>query len=466
VKFFKNGEKIPVRFLNPETVPWFSCILKNNKNSWYALNIKQKNNPFHIGVIEPIIFLIGENKNINFRKLEIETNTAARVEIWKDNFLAGTGFTDNNKNFITLLPSGKYNLKVKKGFWYTHIEKVINLKKDKKIKLNLKKVFSPDNSWKCGDAHIHSCYLDGAYSPEIIALSGKANGLDFLFLTDEQPEKIPGSGEIKKYTEKNKFLCLPGEEIGAENYHINILNNPVKIKKVEVPEIIKEVKSVSKKFKRPIEIMLNHPWTENMSKNYLPYFKSWWVLDKNSEIKIVENFGLKEWFKRLNKGRKITGLWTTDSHDAILYPPGDRRFFVYTGGKLNIKDIFERIRNGNVFCIREPGGWIDFTVNGKIPGETVEIENSAKIEIKISFFEPIGKISIVFNGREIKKFDVKKKFKFSKTFSVRIKKEGWILLLVYSGIKRKFSSHASEPLTSVNLLGFINPVYIKKTGQK
>jgi len=86
--------------------------------------------------------------------------------------------------------------------------------------------------------------------------------------------------------------------------------------------------------------------------------------------------------------------------------------------------------------------------------------------MKLTFLEPIGKILIIFNGRKIKQLDGKKKFKFSETFSVRIKKEGWILLLVYSGIKRKFSSHASEPLTSVNLLGFTNPVYIKKTGQK
>jgi len=38
------------------------------------------------------------------------------------------------------------------------------------------------------------------------------------------------------------------------------------------------------------------------------------------------------------------------------------------------------IKNGKVFCIREPGGWIEFKVNEKIPGEIVKIKNLAKIK--------------------------------------------------------------------------------------
>jgi len=317
LKFLKDGKIINPNFTNPETVPWFSCTLKNNKNSWYSLKINQTDTSFHIGVVEPVCFLIGEKKELNLKKLEIQTKTPARGEIWKNSFLIGTGFTDCKKNFISFLPEGKYTIRVKKRFWYIPEEKLMELKKNKKIEIKLKEKFSPDKNWKSGDAHIHSYYLDGAHSPEIIALSSKANGLDFLFLTDENPDKIPGSGEIKRYSERNKFLCLTGQEIGAKDYHLNILNNPVKIEKEEICEIIEEIKTVSEKFKTPIEIMLNHPWTEDLNKKFLPYFKSWWVIDKFNEIKIIENFGMKEWFKRLNEGRKITGLWTTDSHCEI-----------------------------------------------------------------------------------------------------------------------------------------------------
>jgi hypothetical protein len=461
LKFFKNGKLFHPHFANPENCPWFSSSLENNKNTWYELKIDDTN-PFHIGVVEPVFFLIGNLKKVYLKKLKIQSDRVARVEIWKNSFLIGTGFTERDKTFVSFLPQGKYTIKIKSGFYCIPVEKFINLKKDKKVIIKLKERFIPDKNWKSGDAHIHSYYLDGAHSPEIISFSSKANGLDFIFLTDEEPEKIPGSGEIKKYSEKNKFLCLTGQEIGAENYHLNILNNPVKIKNTDVSEIIKEVKNVFMKYKKEIEVMLNHPWTENLNEKCLPYFKSWWVIDRFKDINVVENFGIKEWFKRLNNGRKITGLWTTDSHDAVLYPPGDRRFFVYTSGKLNISDIFKGIKNGKVFCIREPGGWIDFRVNEKIIGEIVKIKKSAKIKIKVTFFEPIGKILIIFNGRKIKQFDGKKKLKFRKTISLRIEKDGWILLLVYSGIKKKFSSHASEPLTKENLLGFTNPIYISK----
>ena len=456
--FFLSDIKFEVK--NPNN-PWFSVLIKNNmKDKWITFRITKVGIPFHISILNTSGLIFGQKRDFPVFplkvKIENQKNKIFRIDIMKNSEIVGVNFAENSKDASFYLPKGKYNVCVSCGWWFERKIKEILLEKPCEIKIKLKKIFSPDRRWKSVDTHIHSYYVDGSNSPEFIAKAGYSNGLDLLFLTDEDPEKIPGSGEIIKFKKQN-FLPLPGQEIGAKKYHINVINNNVKIKSVNLKKIIDEVK----KIKSPILLILNHPWTDKRNAKFLPYFKSWWVLDNYEYFKIVENYGLNQWFNRLNRGKKITGIWTTDSHDSVLIPPGDRRAFVYTGKKnLSVEDVLKGIEEGKVFCAREPGCWIEFKINRKIPGEIV-IDKNLDFQIKVFSNEPIGKICIFFNNKKLKEFIVKGKYKFEKNFKIENKKTGWFVICVYSKIKKKFPSHSLEPLTKRNLLGFTNPIYVE-----
>lgn len=91
------------------------------------------------------------------------------------------------------------------------------IKKTKQI-IKMKKFLPSPEGWVCGDLHIHSCInSDGAEPPEIIAENAICNGLNFIFISDS-PEIIK---RCEKYNKKDKFLILPGQEIGNPYFHIN-----------------------------------------------------------------------------------------------------------------------------------------------------------------------------------------------------------------------------------------------------
>ena len=95
---------------------------------------------------------------------------------------------------------------------------------------------------------------------------------------------------------------------------------------------------------------------------------------------IVENSMLEPWYERLNTGRRITHLWTTDSHDAGLLPPGARRTYIYTGGELSEKAIVQGLKSGRSFNTRSPGAWLEVEVNGATMGQTAANSNGVSVE--------------------------------------------------------------------------------------
>jgi len=83
---------------------------------------------------------------------------------------------------------------------------------------NFSKIINPQPGWYRGDFHVHSnASADGDYPPTLVAEIARAEGLDFIALTDHNT--IEGYKDI---SEGLDFLVIPGLEVTLDRGHINV----------------------------------------------------------------------------------------------------------------------------------------------------------------------------------------------------------------------------------------------------
>lgn len=384
---FNRKEKLT--WLTHPLSPYNTSMVNNIKKGWYKFEIKTDLIPFRFLIYGGYpLFLEKPLFPFKYRKiyLDVRNEKGGKVNSILKFYSLNLPIKICNKLIsdrkpIYLVPV-KISVFLSSGFKYKEVN--FNINKDKE-KIILEEFLPTPSGWVCGDLHIHSCInSDGADTPEFIAETSICNGLNFIFISDS-PSIVE---RCKKYNRKGKFLVLPGQEISSSFFHINALNIKEDLQKyIDEKDTQKSIEKLIKKIKEyekdEVCLMLNHPSHLPEINEKHAYFRSWWIVDKFEDIRIIENFDFETWFKKLNEGKKIVGLWTTDSHDSSLIPPGLKRNYVYVGKNFDVKNLINGIKKGNLFCTRYPGTIIDFRINDKIPGEVVFVKKSDILNLKI-----------------------------------------------------------------------------------
>ncbi|MCM8807538.1 MAG: CehA/McbA family metallohydrolase [Candidatus Omnitrophica bacterium] len=472
--FPSNKKEKPLWLTHPLS-SYNTSIVNNIKKGWYKFEIKTDLIPFRFLIYGGYpLFLEKPPFPFEYKKIYFDIRNEKGEKINSVlRFYSLNHLIKIHNKLITnrkpvCLPPIKISVFVNSGFKYKEANFNIIKNKEKKI---LKEFLSTLSGWVCGDLHIHSCInSDGADTPEIICETSICNGLNFIFISDN-PSLVE---RCKKYNKKGEFFVLPGQEVSSSFFHINALNIKEDLQKYidekniqrTIERLIEKMKKYEKNGKE-VCLMLNHPsHLPEISKKH-GYFCSWWIVDKFEEIKIVENFDFKTWFKKLNEGKKIVGLWTTDTHDVSLIPPGLKRSYVYVGKKFNIKNLIDGIKRGNVFCTRYPGAMIDFRINGKIPGEIVFIKKSdfLKLYLYCESKRPIKYIEIIGDGKVIHIVNGRKSFIINETILLKPEYK-WIISRVYLYEEEwRKDSHSLEPLVLSGCVAFTNPIWIERLKQ-
>ena len=81
----------------------------------------------------------------------------------------------------------------------------------------LSRVVNPNPGWYRGDFHVHTNESDGVYPPDLIAELAKAEGLDFIALTDHNT--IEGYKKVRKDL---NLLVISSIEISLDKGHFNV----------------------------------------------------------------------------------------------------------------------------------------------------------------------------------------------------------------------------------------------------
>ena len=106
-----------------------------------------------------------------------------------------------------------------------------------------------------------------------------------------------------------------------------------------------------------------------------------------------------------NNGLKVSVCGGEDSISDLHYSKqvGSFKTFVYTGDQgLNMRAWFDGLKNGNAFA--SSGPLLEFTINGKMPGETVNLPEAGgqvEVEARVQCISPLEKLVLVSNGKAI-----------------------------------------------------------------
>ena len=192
------------------------------------------------------------------------------------------------------------------------------------------KVFNPKSGWYCGDFHVHTnASMDGDHPPAEVAGKARAEGLDFISITDHNT--IEG---VSKLDENLGLPIIPGIEVTLNKGHFNIFGMrekphwmdgiyaskkavPLPVRHQTVTELMRQTaqEGLLNSINRP----LLQPWEWQYSDTDLQYIhcvELWndlfWPDNVYANPKTVEL-----WTAWLNAGYRVTAIGGSDYH----YPP-------------------------------------------------------------------------------------------------------------------------------------------------
>lgn len=441
----------------------FIEIKGENLSGLWRLNINDVKGNYALGVEQELRLFFTDSPLMKTKDVLLKTVAEdgktplpARVDITSpqtnlESFVVYTG--KNGSAYIPLITGITYTITVSRGFEFEPYT-VLTSGEEGILTVPLRKVLSRPKGWYCGDTHMHTIYSDGNDTPLQMAEAGMGEGLDWVVLTDH------GAGTNIKHilmahkegmclSIPGKFVVIPGEEFST-NYHANIINGTVQEPgTVSLNQLVRAVLKMNTR-QHPVAIKLNHPYWSGTPKApdiaretpLLPLLELW-----NDDPRDEPRSSYLLW-ELLNKGRKVFGDTATDTHNRKVDKVGARRTYVYLGDlPLTAENVTMALANGHSFVSR--GALLFFSIEDKIPGETVTVRNDKEIRVNIMVdsISPIDRVEIVNNGKIVYKLIVGGAKRFSADLSLSLER-GWVI------------AQALEKET-VFPLAMTNPIFLK-----
>lgn len=335
-------------------------------------------------------------------------------------------------------------------------QRTFSYKQNEKVE----RVRKGDITWFAGDLHAHTFHGDGRWSVKGILESAKSNNLDFVALTEHNT--FSHHKEIEKVSKEfSDILVLNGQEVTTYGGHINVWGLPkgewidfrVSPNKEESAKLIA---NEAEKFGAIASV--NHPTMDCGGCNWT--YGSWENLASveiwNATWDEQDESALKEWDKLLQKGKRITAIGSSDSHqrpeEPSEYPTnlaiGEPTVFIGAREKTQ-KSIFEAIKRGRVFVAENSRRSLEFTANEKSTmGEILQLGSAGKVDLRISAsgFSKDTKVKLISNRKVIEEFAIGSGT-FSKKSSVSVADSNYFRL--------EFRDPENK------MLAFTNPIYVQ-----
>ena len=290
---------------------------------------------------------------------------------------------------------------------------------------SMSKVFNPKSGWYCGDFHVHTnASMDGDNPPAEVAEKARAEGLDFISITDHNT--IEG---ISKLDENLGLPIIPGVEVTLNKGHFNIFGMrerlhwmdgiywskksvPLPVRPQTVTELIRQ--TAQEGLLNSINHPLLEPWEWQYSDTDLQYIhcvELWnnlfWPDNVYANPKTVEL-----WTTWLNAGYRVTAIGGSDYH----YPPkpeqglpgerlGQPTTYVYAE-ELSVPAILEGLRQQRAYVSRGPRVTFQVEIGGTtydIGDDLGEQSGEMKVTVTISNKPDNILVQLVKNGEIIAK---------------------------------------------------------------
>jgi len=191
----------------------------------------------------------------------------------------------------------------------------------------------------------------------------------------------------------------------------------------------------------------------------------------------AEPLHTKHYYHLLDLGYAVTAVAGSDfpwcGNDHSNGPPekhariGNVRFYTFSDSALSYATWKNAVKNGHTFVTSGP--MLNFTVNDKLPGDTVFLGSGSTIRIKAAAFGhetqvPLHRLELIVHGEIIKTVSIKQPEQNSTLLvldqQLKIDEGCWVALRCYAGNGQV--AHTTPVYVSVNGSGFHNKTTIKK----
>jgi len=263
--------------------------------------------------------------------------------------------------------------------------------------------FNMHGSWFKGNLHTHTINSDGLLTPIQIAFLYKANGYDFLSITDHG--KLTNIDEVSESLEN--LIIFPGEEIAIGNLHLVAFNIKEEIKTKSNPQ-----KTIDEVSGQGGEIIIAHPyWSALTLKDLLEIngYLGIEIYNATCDVSVAKGYSTVYWDNMLYRGIYTYGFAVDDAHGSLnLQRPSDtcKGWIMVKAERLSVKSIMESLKRGLFYSSTGPE-----IHDLQIRGEEIHVETSpvqainfiARNGLGRRFFasdKPINKATYGMRGNE------------------------------------------------------------------
>ena len=301
------------------------------------------------------------------------------------------------------LPPGQYTIFAGRGFAYGLDSVKINVRAGDVIRKKLairRKVDTP--GYVSCDTHIHtltySGHGDAAVSEQVLAIAGE--GIELAIATEHNLHVDYHAAALKQGVRKY-FTPVVGNEVTTALGHFNVF--PVKTDG-PVPDFkAKDWKSLFASIRQSGAkvVILNHP--RDVHLGYRPFGPEHhlaltgdnldgWDLQANA-MEVINSGAhqsdmmrpVRDWMNMLNRGRYVTPIGASDSHDVARYFVGQARTYIHCRsdrpGNIDVTGAITSLLEGRVMvgC----GLLAEITVQNKFgPGDLVPARGEVTVDVR------------------------------------------------------------------------------------
>jgi hypothetical protein len=137
---------------------------------------------------------------------------------------------------------------------------------------------------------------------------------------------------------------------------------------------------------------------------------------------------------------------------------GNARFYTYVGKEFSFDRWFEGLKRGHTFATTGPA--VLLTVNGRLPGDTLDVAPGTKLQITAEAYGhreqiPLSSLEIIGHGKVLQKVTGRNAEKLSVNLELPIDHGIWIAAKCEAG--KAQVAHTTPVYITVNGRGFHNP---------
>lgn len=221
----------------------------------------------------------------------------------------------------------------------------------------LENPFKIEGGWYKGNTHAHTANSDAAWPPDRVADKYRANGYDFLFITDHG--KVTDVSSLSR----DDFLVLSGEEFGAGKselgyyYHLAALNLKESIPEQSAPDAQGMINLARSK---GAEVVVAHPYWSGLTVKDIISLEGLVgieIFNTTCFFLIAKGHAVVFWDELLARGKRLWGFAVDDTHQHFNeHRPIDicNAWIMAKLSKLTEAEVMLAIKNGRFYSSNGP----------------------------------------------------------------------------------------------------------------